>query len=373
MEGCRKRVCDLNGEAEALGLSSTGSIRYLDTGLPLSVIAAIATGYAGRRRGLASRLTAELVSLEASGGAAVSALGIFDQGYYDKFGFGTGPYETSISFDPATLKINRKTPAPVRLSFDDFEQIHKSRVNRMPHHGSVIIDHPASTRAEMKWRESCFGLGFKNETTGELTHHFWANRSDGDHGPCQIQWMAYQNYSQFLDLMVLIRNLGDQFHLVRMTEPPEIQLQDFIDQPFRNNRKTRKSKYETVNKGGAYWQMRICNLHDCLENTHLPDGEILFNLALADPIEKYLDDDVSWRGIAGEYRITLGNNSGVEEGFADGLPIMKTTVGAFTRLWLGVSPATGLAVTDEIDAPSELLQKLNEVLCLPTPHPDWEF
>lgn len=372
IEGCRARVCDLNGEAEALGLSCRGSLKYLGDDIPLSVIAAITTGYAGRRRGLASKLTAELVALDAAEGAALSALGIFDQGYYDKFGFGTGPYETSISFDPATLKINRKTPTPVRLTIDDFKQIHESRINRMPHHGAAVIHHPAFTKTGMKWDEKSFGLGFKDEN-GELTHHFWAGRSEDEHGPCFIEWMAYRNYSQFLDLMSLIKNLGDQFHLVRMTEPASIQLQDFIDQPFRNARKTRKSKFETANKGGAYWQMRICDLQVCLSKTHLRGGSVSFGLELSDPITDYLDTDVPWRGIAGDYRITLGPESKAEAGASNGLPVLKATVGAFTRMWLGVRPATGLAVTDKIDAPLELLQKLDEVLCLPSPRTGWEF
>jgi hypothetical protein len=42
-------------------------------------------------------------------------------------------------------------------------------------------------------------------------------------------------------------------------------------------------------------------------------------------------------------------------------------------LWLGVRPATGLAVTDELSGPPELLEALDWVLRLPDPKPDWDF
>ncbi|MCD4827982.1 MAG: hypothetical protein K8R90_00945 [Candidatus Cloacimonetes bacterium] len=38
---------------------------------------------------------------------------------------------------------------------------------------------------------------------------------------------------------------------------------------------------------------------------------------------------------------------------------------------LGVRPATGLAITDELEAPRELLAALDQLLRLPQPHLDW--
>jgi len=55
------------------------------------------------------------------------------------------------------------------------------------------------------------------------------------------------------------------------------------------------------------------------------------------------------------------------------LPTMRATVNAFTRLWLGVRPATGLAMTDEIEAPESLLEALDDVVRLPKPRPDWDY
>ena len=42
-------------------------------------------------------------------------------------------------------------------------------------------------------------------------------------------------------------------------------------------------------------------------------------------------------------------------------PTLTATVNAFTRLWLGVRPATGLAVTDDLSGPPELLQQLDQL------------
>jgi len=46
---------------------------------------------------------------------------------------------------------------------------------------------------------------------------------------------------------------------------------------------------------------------------------------------------------------------------------------AVQRLWLGVRPATSLAMTDSLEAPADLLEQLDEVVCLPTPKPDWNL
>ena len=71
--------------------------------------------------------------------------------------------------------------------------------------------------------------------------------------------------------------------------------------------------------------------------------------------------------------VDLGPDSGAELGRDETLPTLTCSVGAFTRLWLGVRPATGLAVTDELRGPEELLRELDRVLLLPEPRPDWDF
>ncbi len=123
----------------------------------------------------------------------------------------------------------------------------------------------------------------------------------------------------------------------------------------------------------AYWQMRICDLAGCMERTHLRGDELRFNLFLKDPIERSLDEKAPWHGLDGEYVVTLGTSSAAEPGTHKGLPTLRASVGAFTRMWLGVRPATGLAVTDELSGPRKLLENLDWVLRLPDPKPDWDF
>ncbi|MBN1461555.1 MAG: hypothetical protein JXA57_18655, partial [Armatimonadetes bacterium] len=86
-----------------------------------------------------------------------------------------------------------------------------------------------------------------------------------------------------------------------------------------------------------------------------------------------LEEGASWRGVAGRYLVTLGPSSGAELGENASLPTLRASVNAFTRMWLGVRPATGLAVTDDLSGPPELLDHLDSVLRLPEPKPDWDF
>ena len=112
-----------------------------------------------------------------------------------------------------------------------------------------------------------------------------------------------------------------------------------------------KGPFNTLIRGDGYWQARICDLAACMAKTHLHGPPARFNLTLRDPIEKYLDADAPWRGTSGEYVIALGPESSAEPGSDPALPTLDASVGAFTRMWLGVRPATGLAVTDDLDGP----------------------
>jgi hypothetical protein len=55
------------------------------------------------------------------------------------------------------------------------------------------------------------------------------------------------------------------------------------------------------------------------------------------------------------------------------LPTLSASVGAFTRMWLGVRPPSGLAVTDQLSGPPELMAALDQLLRLPQPKPDCDF
>jgi len=71
-------------------ISLPGSLRYLEQDLPFCAVCGVTTGYAGQKQGLAGKLTAELIALDVAEGALVAGLCMFEQGYYDRLGFGTG-------------------------------------------------------------------------------------------------------------------------------------------------------------------------------------------------------------------------------------------------------------------------------------------
>lgn len=368
----RTLVAELGKSAECLVASKSGILRYLKEDLNLSVVASVGTSRIARKQGLATKLTAKIIAEDAEAGALVSTLGIFEQGFYNLLGYGMGGYEHWISFDPADLQIEAKIRPPKRLSKDDWKIIHASLHNRQRRHGGCSLIPECVSQAELGWTKDGFGLGYLDESDGNLTHFFYGSIK-GEHGPLVIRVMAFQNFQQFMELMALIKTFGDQIRLVKVREPAGIQMQDLIRYPFRPRIATEKSKYEHTNRASAYWQTRICDLKACLAATHLTTRTIRFNMELSDPIEKLLDPDSKWKGCGGKYTITLGSESKADSGFEKGLPVLKADIGAFTRLWMGVGPATGLAATDNLAGPEELLETLDEVLCLPAPHPDWDY
>ena len=366
-------VADINGEPECLVITTPGDMRYLDEKLPLCAVTAVTTSHIARKQGLAKRLTAQAVANGVADGALVAGLGMFEQGYYNQVGFATGSYELSVSFDPSLLNVPRKARVPRRLKADDYEIIHAARVARRQGHGACNLG-PLYTKAQLIWGDNPFGLGYCHGPNGELTHFLWLKAKSGavTNGPYRVEIMAYQTGEQFLELMALLKSLGDQVRLVKMTEPPGIQLQDLMSQPFKQQDMTRNSPYPTGIHAAAWWQRRICDLPGCLAKTHLRES-VRFNLKLSDPIAAHIDEDAPWRGIAGDYVVTLGPSSGAEKGTDAALPTLTATAGSFTRLWLGARPASGLAVTDELAGPQELIDRLDSVLLLPKPDPDWDF
>ena len=372
LAGADALVADINGEAECLVTSAPGDIRYQDETLPLAIIASVTTSRIARKQGLAGRLTARMLALQAEQGTAVSALGMFEQGFYNQLGFGTGSYEHWVRFDPAALNVSVKARPPQRLNKDDYEKIHAALLNRQRGHGACNISPASFTQSELMWDDKAFGLGFHDGENGELSHFFWC-WPKGEHGPYRVGLLSYQNSDQFIELMGLIKNIGDQVRTVRMREPANVQLQDLVKQPFRRNIVSEKTEHSTGTSATAYWQMRILDLDACLAKTHLSGQAVRFNLSLTDPVVRFLDGDTAWQGIGGEYVVTLGPDSSARPGTDDALPTLVATVNAFTRLWLGVRPATGLAITADLAGPDSLLTALDKALRLPVPHPDWDF
>ncbi|NQT65183.1 MAG: sterol carrier protein domain-containing protein [FCB group bacterium] len=364
-------VIDVNGEAEVTANSSIGTIRYKDEKLKLSAITGLNASLLARKQGFAGKLTAARLALDAEKGAEVGALCIFDQGYYNKLGFGNGNYEQIVCITPVTLNIKRKTKIPVRLTEKDYKKIHKNRVERIPAHCAVTLPE-YTTQAEVGQADKNMGFGYIDEK-GNLTHHLWLHGKGKEQCPLWVSWMAYQNLDQLMDLLALLKSFEEQFLMVRMVEPPFINLQDFIEKPFLIKGMTRKAEHQNIIYSTAFWQLRILNLQKCMKKTHLNCEDFSFNLQLSDPIGKYISEEIKWKGIAGDYVISLGKKSSAKKGNQKELPTLKASVGAFTRMWFGIMPASSLVYSDDIEAPKELLKKLDKAFLLPEAHVDWGF
>jgi hypothetical protein len=373
MSACRCHVAELHGEAECFVANAMGRMKYLEADLHKSFVCAVNTSHVARKQGLAGRLTAHSIAQDVADGAIVAGLGIFDQGYYDRLGFATGPYMRRMRFDPAHLLVPRATRVPQRLSVDDYRQVQANREMRLRRHGGLVIDHHGHTLADMNLAIGGFGLGFVDNPDGSLSHHLWMSSNHTEHGPYFVHWCVFQTMDQFRELMGVLRNLDDQVHGVRMADPPGIQLQALLRVPFRQRSITANGDFDTRMESFAHWQLRICDLPACV--SHMKAARPLrFNLTLRDPIAEYLPDDAPWRGVAGDYVITLDDASGAERGRDPSLPTMHTTVNAFSRLWFGVQPATTLrATTDAFEAPDDLCAQLDAALPLPMPCTDWDY
>ena len=372
-EKTRTDVAEVNGEAECQASSTDGTFRYLEEDLTMSAIVGVTTSRIARKQRLAQRVTAHRIAQDAANGVEICTLTMFEQGFYDLMGFGTGPYGHRVRFDPADLTIDRPFRVPRRLKADDWEMIHAAMINRRLTHGGCRLYPAELLQVELNHAEKSFLLGYCDGPGGELTHFFWASDHE-EHGPCNIYMIAYQDQDQFLELLALMKSLGDQIRLFQIVEPPDVQLQDLIKQPFRARMVSEKGSFNTLIRGDGYWQARICNLEACMARTRLDGPTARFNLLLKDPIEKYLDADAPWRGHSGEYVITLGPESSAGPGADPALPTLTASVGAFTRMWLGVRPATGLAATDDLDGSPELLSALDRTLRLPVPGlGGWEY
>jgi hypothetical protein len=369
LSGVEAIVHEIDGAAECMATTAPGTIHYLQESLPMTAVTTITTSRIARRQGLARRITAEALAKAAGAGSLVAILAIFDQGYYNGLGFGNGGYEHIVSFDPAQLLVSEAPRQPKRINADDWQAVHAGRLERPHGHGSMDITSPQFTHASMLRSHQGFGLCYSGKD-GRFSHHMWCQVPGGKHhGPYSIRWMVYHTPAQFKELMGLIQSWADQVHLVTMPEPPGIQMQDLLARPFTMRQITEGSEFATGIIARANWQARILDLPGCMARTHLECLPLCFNLQVKDPIGRYLEG--SWQGIAGEYVVTLGPESAAHRGADRSLPTLEASAGAFTRLWLGVRPATGLTCTDDLSGPPALLAKLDRVLTLPEPRPGW--
>jgi len=353
----------VDGEAEALSIWVPGLIRYLETDVRLCAITAITTSPVARRHKFASRLTARALAEGAASGSAVAVLGIFDQGFYDRLGFGTGAYDHQVTFDPALLDVEVPDRSPVRLTADDHAEIHELMMRRHRPHGGVVLDPAQPVEAVLSYIERGYGLGFRNE--GRLTHFFYVNAGDGK-APAQIRWYGYETPSQLLELLGVMKSLSDQMVSIRMIEPQPIQFQDYIRRPFRDHTRTRQSVHAHSIEALAWWQARILDVESCLTKVRWHDAPLALNLVVEDPAEQFLE-------VGGRYIARFDGTTTVEKGHDDELETLTCTVNCLTRWWLGVASAANLSLTGGFDASESVLAALDRGLHVPSPVTGWDF
>lgn len=365
-------VGTIDNRAECCVHWTPGTIQYQNETLPLGAVTAVTTSHLARKLGFAKALTARSLAAQANSGLAISVLGMFDQGFYDKVGFGTGPYVNEIQFDPATLAIDSDFRPPKRLLPGDFEAVYTALVNRRKYHGSVVLNPSAMVKADMALTEKPFGLGYFDGPGGTLSHFIWG-AMEGEHGPYRINARAYRSRAQLMELLALVKSLGDQVNSFIIAEFGDFQFQDVIRLPFRTGRSTRGGAHAHQFSAYAYWQMRILDLQACLEATSLPHTDLSFNLSLFDPVSEFLSPDDRWTGVAGDYTVRLSSVCTIAGGATAGLPTLKASINAFSRLWFGIRPASHLLVTDSLQADDKLINSLDFAFNLPRPDFGWDF
>ena len=361
---------EIRGEVEVSVTGAPGYTQYLDKPMSMWGIMSVTVSRVARKQGLAAELTAACLAEGAKRGATVSMLGMFEQGFYNRFGFGTGSYERFLSFDPASLRVPGPSRPPERIGIDDYKAVHAGLIAASRHHGACWFPEEGLIRSEMGWTKDGFGLGYFNEDRSMVTHHLWF-KPEGEHGPYDIPWYSFRDDKEFLELLGIVKSLGDQIHAVDMQEPPGIMLQDYIAKPFKQRRQTRKGAFESRHSAAAYWQIRILDLVEAIGRCSGPI-DIDLSLELVDPVGEFLSSTDKWSGIGGSWDIHLGEESRARRGAGRGA-VVKTDVGSLSRLWFGSSSARSLALQGALEADEDTIRALDRYFQLPEPHPWWDF
>lgn len=198
-------VYEENGKIEATAFGIPGEINYLNEKLSFHGLSGVVVSPVARKEGLASRLVTQSITESYHQGTAVSGLLMFEQGYYNYLGYGTGSYDHVFTFDPSYLNVDLNPDRPSRISKDDWKEVHRALLNRKPYHGAVSLLPARISKDKLAWSDQAYGLGYYNED-GELTHFLWLDRDKGSsHGPLRVEFMAFENHKQFLELLAVLK------------------------------------------------------------------------------------------------------------------------------------------------------------------------
>lgn len=192
-----------------------------------------------------------------------------------------------------------------------------------------------------------------------------------EQGPFDVDWCCYRSGDELLELLGLLRDLADQLVSISIREPAEIQLQDLIRHPIRQRTMARAAGARAIHESIAPWQLRMLDVGACVAARRWSGPPVEFDLVLTDPLAGV--SDARWGGVGGQYSVVVGEQSCAAAGNRGDLPVLQASVNAFSRMWWSVRPASGLAISDDLGGPPELLSQLDEALRLAPPHQDWSF
>ncbi|MFP4363598.1 MAG: GNAT family N-acetyltransferase [Spirochaetia bacterium] len=372
--GCTITAAEVNGKVESAVMTADAQLQHQEVSLPLSAVMTVTTSRILRKQGAAKKLLVKRLAEDAWKGAAAACLGIFDQGYYDKFGFGTGTYEHWVSFSPSSLNIKKKPTIPERLSAENFQEMHENLLKTKQNHGNMRVLPPEIVHGEVMFSKNGFGFGYRS-ADGTLTHHMWLSTENEDSGPYTVAWTAWNTWEELSDLLALLKSLEDQVHSIKMREPSLIQIQDFLDKPHFFKSITKQGSHENCITANAYWQLRMLDVKTCFQQVSLGGEPFSLIMKVTDPIEAFIPEDArGWRGCAGIYKLEIGKqNRCVKLEDSQAEPELSITINDLTRLWIGAISAKGLTAEGRISVSDELLHKLSGAFLLPRPVREWDF
>jgi len=130
---------EIDGEVGTVVSCSPGGFNYDGVEIPMTAVTGVTAGLEFRRLGLAAMATAKAISYAYEKGAAIATLGAFEQGYYEKLGFGNFSSDSFITFDPHNLKVDAKHGRAIRLTTKDSDRMHAARLTRFKQHGTCDL------------------------------------------------------------------------------------------------------------------------------------------------------------------------------------------------------------------------------------------
>lgn len=366
LDGGHVTVGLADGEAECCVSIHDATWRQDRTDLACALVSSVTTSWVGRRRGFAGTMLRRQLVAAAGRGDAVSVLGMFDQGFYDRLGFGTGASVLRHQFDPDTLRID-VAPRPVRrLGVDDVPAVHDLLQRRPRTHGGVVVHDEGFTRGEYLWTEERMTLGLHDED-GRLVGVL-IGKATGEHGPLEVYVLVGETSDELLELVGLLRQLGDQYRLVWLADPPELVLEDLLDQPYRHRFTSKGAAHPHQITAGAWWQLRVLDLVAVTAALPASSTDVTVVVDVQDPLAA---GDDGWDGVHGRWRLSFGAAPTAER--TDAAADIVAGAGAVSRLLTGVAKASHLALSDHLDGPPDVLAALDDAITLPEPQPGMWF